>query len=422
MRSMSTLSNDDLRAYRSNIWKLYLFRFLMDFQLWWAIWVLYLTDLRGLSLSQVSVLEALFWGTAVLAEVPTGGVADRFGRRTSLALGGLCITAAVLTFGLATNYWILVVSYVAWAFGITFNSGAEQALMYESLKELGRENEFQQVAGRSGAVFSFAALAGGIAGALIASATNLSVPVIMSGAIAAPGILIALTMREPQLTEGEMRLDYGPLLRESARTAFRLPSVRAMLLLSALVTVFGMFAPMLFMQPFLHHHDVGTALVGVVQTPTRLAGMAGALVAYRATARMGMRGAFMTAPFIIAGSYLLLGGWDSVFAFVAFPAIALVSSMLLPPAADYINQRIPSNQRATILSLRTMVASLCAASLVPVMGIMADALSLQVMFLIAGCFAAVVLPLVLALWLRADAHEAASRASAPASQPTAAGS
>ena len=80
-------------------------------------------------------------GTAVLAEVPTGAVADRLGRKASLALGVGCTAVAVLIFGLATSYEVVLVSYVAWAIGIAFFSGADQALLFESLKALGREDE-----------------------------------------------------------------------------------------------------------------------------------------------------------------------------------------------------------------------------------------------------------------------------------------
>ncbi|MEX0786235.1 MAG: MFS transporter, partial [Dehalococcoidia bacterium] len=161
---MIALTDEDRRAYQANIWKSYLLHFLLNFQLWWGIWVLYLQDMRGFSLTQITLLEALFWGTAVFAEVPTGAIADRFGRKTSLALGAACVTVAVIAFALGTNYWIVLVSYLAWAFGAAFMSGAEYALIYESLKAVGKESEFQRVAGRLGAIFSFAVLAGGVAG------------------------------------------------------------------------------------------------------------------------------------------------------------------------------------------------------------------------------------------------------------------
>ena len=416
---MTELSAQDRRAYQANIWKSYALHFLMHFQLWWSIWVLYLMDMRGFSLTQIAILEALFWGTAVLADVPTGGIADRFGRRTSLALGAGFTTIAVLTFGLATNYWIVVVSYMTWALAFTFLSGAEYALLFESLKALGREGEFQQVAGRFGAVFSFAALAGGLVGAPVAAATNLSVPVLLSAAIAAPGVLVALSLREPALPEGEVRLGYRHLLRESVRTAISLPTVRYMLLLSALATAVT-FGPTLFMQPFLTGHGVDVVFLGFIQTPVRIAGIVGALAAYWATTRLGTRGAFLGAPLLLGAGYLLLGAWDNVYAFAAFPLISFTSSLLMPPATDYLNRRIPSNQRATILSLRTMLISLSAALLTPGLGVVADQLSLRAVFWVSAAVVGVLLPLALALWLRADLreHEPASPVEAePAAAP-----
>lgn len=401
---MSSLPDHDRRAYEANIWKSYLLHFFIYFQLWWNIWVLYLTDLRGLSLAQVATMEAFFWAVAVVAEVPTGAIADRFGRRTSLALGAGFSAAGVLAFGLATNYPVIFVAYIAWALGTAFVSGAEYAMIYESQRAVGREDEFQRVSGRLGAIYWLAAVAGGIIGALIASATDLSLPVVISGAITFPGVLVALSMREPDLAEGEVRLAYGNLLRESARTAVRIPSVRTMLVLSALVTVFT-FAPIIFMQPFLAGHDVDVALIGFLLAPVRLSAMAGSLVAYQATARAGTRGVFIAAPLLMAGSYILLGSLDTVFIFGAFAVVAFMNMLLLPPATEYLSRRIPQSQRATILSVRALLVSLGLAALEPGLGAAADALSLRAMFFIAAGLAGVLLPLALGLWLHADARE-----------------
>ena len=401
---MIELTAEDRRAYQANIWKSYLFHFLLNFQLWWGIWVLYLRDMRGFSLTQITLLEALFWGTAIFAEVPTGAIADRFGRKASLALGAGFVTVAVITFGLATNYWIVLASYLTWAFGAAFLSGAEYALIFESLKAVGKESDFQRVAGRFGAIFSFAALAGGVAGAPIAAATDLSVPILLSAAIAAPAFIVALSLREPDLPEGEVRLAYGHLLRESARTAFGAPAVRTMLVLSALVTSLTI-APHIFMQPFLADHDVDVALLGVIQTPVRLAQMFGALVAFWLVARTGTRGVFISAPLLMVATYLALGAFDTVYVFAAFPLASFVNSLLQPPATDYLNRRIPSNQRATILSIRMMMVSLTAALLEPALGVVADQASLQAVFFVAAGVVGVALPLALILWLRADTQE-----------------
>jgi MFS family permease len=75
------LSPADQRAYEANLKKAYLFQFFMSFQLWWPIWVVYLQDKRGLSLTQITALDSVFWLIIVVAQVPAGAIADRWGRK-----------------------------------------------------------------------------------------------------------------------------------------------------------------------------------------------------------------------------------------------------------------------------------------------------------------------------------------------------
>ena len=107
-------------AHESNIWKSYLYRFLMEFQLWWPIWVVYLQVKRGLSLTQITLMDAPFFVLIVLAEVPTGAIADRFGRRFSLVLGSSLFAVAVFIFAIADSYPVLLLSYGTWGLALTF--------------------------------------------------------------------------------------------------------------------------------------------------------------------------------------------------------------------------------------------------------------------------------------------------------------
>lgn len=402
---MNSPTIEEQRAYEANIWKSYAFQFLQSFQLWWPIWVLYLTDMRGFSLTQVSGLEALFWVVIVFAEVPTGAVADRFGRRTSLMLSAASTTAAILVFGLATNYWIVLVSYVVWGFGLTFQSGADSALVFESLKAVGRERDYQRVAGVGWGIFSLGTLAGMLAGAPIAAATDLAFPILLSSAIAFMALLMAATMKEPELALDEVRLGYRALIAESARTAWRLPAVRTMLVLSA-VLMASTNASFIFAQPFLHAHDVSTQMLGVAQSPIRLGGILGAVLAYRAVGAFGMRTTLVAAVAVIGVSYAVIGAWDSVFAFAALAPITMMSYMLLPIVSDYLNVRIPSSQRATILSIRQLLFGIVIAAFQPGLGLIADHVSLEAVFLTSAGFVVATAPIAFFFWLRADREEA----------------
>lgn len=373
------LSLKERRAYQTNTWKLYLYTFLMDFQLWWPLWVVYLRETRGFSLTQVTVLDAPFWLVIVLAEVPTGAVADRWGRKWSLLLGALTFSWAIVVFGLSSNYLLILVSYLGWAVALTFQSGASSAFLFDSLKVLGREADFERLTGRLFAVMSVAGLAGILLGAPFAAATNLATPIVVSGLIAVLAAPVALSMKEPPIAEHERSEGYLGLLRDSVAHVRRRPAVMRMLVYAALIGV-AAFAPVIFIQPFLRLHGVSIANLGFLQTPNRIMTTVGALLAYRASAVLGGRALFATLPAVMVASYCLLGGWGSVYAYVAFLPIAAMQGLAMPATGNYINQRIPSGQRATILSFRQLLFSLALAPVEPALGFVADRWGLRRVF------------------------------------------
>ena len=200
------LSPADARAYQANIWKFYLDTFLLNLQLWWPIWIIYLQEERGFSLGQVTLLEVPFYLSIVVLQIPAAAIADRWGRRTSLALGALLWAAGVTLFGLADTYQLLLFSYLVWGIAIALMTGADSAFLYDSLKALGREDEYQRIYGRAWAVLSAASLAGTLIGAPVAAATSLPFPIVLSGAIAALAVLATLTFTEPRPSHDEARL------------------------------------------------------------------------------------------------------------------------------------------------------------------------------------------------------------------------
>jgi len=393
-------------AFEGNVWKSYAYRFLMQLQLWWPIWVIYLQQDRGLSLTQITALDAPFLLVVILAEVPTGAVADRFGRKTSLVLGSLMFALAVYIFGIADNYPVILLSYTAWGLAQTFQSGADGALLYDSLKAIGREDDFQRINGRLWAITSLSVLIAILIGAPIAEATSLSFPVILSAGIALLAIPVAVSMHEPRHAQNEDAEPYLQMVRRGVGEAWRKPALRYVIIFSGFV--FGVtFAPLIFLQPFLREHDVGIGDLGLWQAPVRAAGIVSALLAYRFVARAGQRVAFLAMPLALAACYFFLSGVDAAWAFAAFLPVGLVAGMQNTVLTTYVNRRIPSERRATMLSVQSVAGSIFLAVMEPLGGVIADTLGLQPLFLIFAAITIVVAPALLLLWNRAEAAELA---------------
>jgi MFS family permease len=171
------------------------------------------------------------------------------------------------------------------------------------------------------------------------------------------------------------------------------------------VIVTATFTPLVFQQPFLNHHGVGTANLGLWQAPIRGAGIVSALLATQFVARMGQRGAFFALPVGLAIANFALSGVDHAWAASAFLGMGLVAGVQPPIVATYINQRIPSERRATILSVQSVVASGILAAGQPIGGVIADQFGLRAVFLVFGLLTVTLGTAVLVQWNRAEARE-----------------
>ncbi len=399
---LMSLSPADQRAYGANIWKVYAFQFFMNFQFWHSIWVLYLTDLRKFSMTQVTLLDVPFWLLIVVAEVPSGAFADRFGRRTSLVMASACFTLAILIFGLTGNYIVILFSYSLWALSLTFMSGADNALLYDSLKLLGREGEFAKVGGRLAAVMAGGALGGTLLGAPMAAwMDSLSLPIVLSSVMVVASLVCALSMKEPPLYAGET-VRYVDLFRDARDIIWTQPAVRSFMVLATVIAV-ASFAPAVFFeQPFLRDHGVKVEYFGLALAPNLMLGVLTALVAYKVVGLTGPRAVYLWITGALLMSIGVLSAVNSVWAFAAFPVMVGMRNMLQPLAGDYLNRRIPSSHRATVLSIRQLLFSLWVAPMEPILGLVFDHVSLMAVYRVSALALLAIGPPVYLWWLRHD--------------------
>lgn len=391
------------RRLRANLHLFVAFRALTMFMALGPIWVVYLQEDRGLSLGQVTAMEGPFWLALVLLEVPTGVVADRFGRRISLLGGAFVNFAAIALFAVADNYPLLFASYMLWAAGLTLLSGADGAFFYDTLKALGRADDYQKLWGRMWAVAGVATGAGVLVGGPLGAWLGLQAPILLTAFASLAAMLVGMAFCEPPGDEAHHGSHPG-LIANTRIAVGLIRSSRPILMLMSLGAVFTgtVMAADVLVQPYLRGHDIDVAWFGPLLIPGRILGIVGALVAYRLTATLGLRGIVPLILVLVAVPLAGLAGVESVAAFAVYPLFGAVGGILNPLMSDYVNRRIPSGQRATVLSFSQLFFSLVAAGLVPAAGQLGDEFGLRAAYGGMVVFVLVAaIPLVLA-FLRAD--------------------
>jgi MFS family permease len=384
---------------QANVRKYYIYNFFLNLQLWWPIWVIYLKEERGLSQAQVTLIDVPFWLSIVLLQIPAAALADRWGRKPALIASGTFFALAITLFGLASTFPLLLTSYFLWGVAFSLFNGTESAFIYDSLKALGREDEYQRIYGRAWAINMVAAVAGTLIGAPLADATSLAFPIVLSGAIAGGCALTALTFREPPRAETAIaHLSYAGILRQSADLVRRQPAIRYAILFVGVIAI-GSIGPIFFFQPFLAEHGVDTSEFGLWQTPMRVVAIFGALAAPRIVFELGERRTFYLMPVVLIASYLVLATWGSLYAQVAFLSMNFIWVMSQPVLTDYVNKRVPSEQRATVVSLTNLVRSFVLIPCAPLMGVLADEVSSTAPFWAGAILVAGLSLPLLALWL-----------------------
>ncbi|MBK7329820.1 MAG: hypothetical protein IPI85_12265 [Dehalococcoidia bacterium] len=125
-------------------------------------------------------------------------------------------------------------------------------------------------------------------------------------------------------------------------------------------------------QPYLVDRNVEVGVFfSLLQVPILVAGLGGALLSGRVSRGAGTK-ALVAGPLLGAGCFAALAGAPGLAAYAALPLLIGISSCVEPIATGYINRRIGSERRATVLSITSMFRSLVLAALAPGLGYATD--------------------------------------------------
>jgi len=372
----------------------------------WGINTLFLLD-AGLTVTEAFSANAFFTGGQVIFEIPTGIVADTVGRRTSYLLGAATLFAATLAYfwlwKIHGPFWAWAVVSILLGLGFTFFSGATEAWLVDGLRAAGYKDDLDSAFAKGSIATGVAMLTGTLAGGFVAQATNLGVPYLMRAiAIALTFILAFLFMRDEGFkpkAKTSLFKDMRSVFADSIEFGFRKAPVRWVMLsgvFSGGVSIYAFYA----MQPHLLNLCGSSAGYGIAGTADAVVAgaqiLGGVLVPYagRVFARRTGFFIFGTVVSVIALALIgLLGNFYLVLG--VFTVWSVVFAATTPIRQSYINELLPSEQRATILSFDNMLASAGGVIAQPVLGKTADVYGYPMSYLASAAVQLLALPFVI---------------------------
>lgn len=375
---------------------------LQGFLLVMPIIVIYWQDL-GLSLTEIFWLQVVFSVMIVVSEVPSGYLADRFGRVNVIRWGLALSAIAYFIYFTADGFWFFLFGEIVLAIGVSCVSGADVAFIYDTLKQYGKEKEGMRQNGRILATMQFSeSLAALTTTGLALLLSPLRWFFILQALVPTIGLFLATRLREPRLhaTSAAPRP-----LREIIRFAVREHHhLRSLQLFAASVGT-GTLVMVWLVQPYWQHAGVPLELFGILWAGLNLTTVVGASLAHHLDRVISFRTLFLSfalAPFILYAGLFVSPLW---FGLAIAPLFWLLRGLFQPTIEDYVNRVVESSERATMQSLTKLATRALFSITSPFIGWVADLYTLTTAFaaaaLILGTLALLTGVMVLASMRRA---------------------
>ena len=356
--------------YSKNIKNYYMYSTFAELLILGPILVLFLVA-KGLSFTEIMVLQSISAMAVVLFEVPTGAVSDKIGRKESLLLGSLLWAISLGIYVVGRSFLMFIFAEVIFSLGATFKSGADNALIYDSLKVMEREKEFQSIEGKARSFALYAQAVGSIIAGFVYE-INTNLPFLISIFFMVVTFIISLGFKEPPI-EGKMGkygINYIEQIRESGKFIISHEKIKAIIIFTMMFFIFYRTA-FFYYQPYMEAVKIPVRYFGIIFFVFNITAAFASKRSHWIMEKTKPKTlSFMALLMII--SFVLLGSvktWFGVFA-ILFQQIA--RGIYRPVTTKYLNKHIPSDKRATVLSFQSLACNMSVAMAFPLMGMLKD--------------------------------------------------
>lgn len=369
---------------QTNITKLYLIKIAKWFMLFMPIIVLFYQE-NGLEMQDVFLLQGVYSVAIVVLEIPSGYLADVLGRKKTLIIGSILGCSGFVIYSFSYGFWGFLMAEMTMGIGQSLISGADSAMLYDTLKALDKKDKYLKLEGRMISVGNFAEATAGILGGLLAE-ISLRTPFYAQTGVAFIGIPAAIMLIEPLRHKKIARMNFRDILSIVEYALIKNKKLKWNIIFSAVIGA-STLTMAWFVQPYFRMVDLQLSLFGVFWTLLNLSVAITSYFAYKVEYRLGPTKMIVFIALAIPLLYLLISQIEIIWGISVLFFFYLVRGVATPVLKDYINRIAESHTRATVLSVRNFVIRILFAGIGPFLGWYTDHYTLtNALALAAGTF------------------------------------
>jgi len=371
-----------LKSYHLNIYFLYLIKLSK-----WLMFVMPIVALfyneNGLSDFDIFFLQAIYSASVAVMEIPSGYMADVVGRKKTLVLGSILGTAGYLIYSISHDFSGFLVAEIVLGIGGSFISGADSAMLFDSLAATQRKHQYLQFEGRITSLGNFAETAAAVCGGLLAALLSYRAVYVSQAIIASLAIPAALLLLEPPkdslITQPGLRHILS-VCKSTVLTDAKLSSAIFLSSVTGIATLSMAWSAQIYF--------VANGFTEVTITPLWVSlNLTVAIIAAFTADTVKILGKKVTLFLIIfylPSAYIFLGWLPILPALFCLFLFYAIRGFATPVLKDLINQNCDAATRATVLSIRSLIIRFGFAVLGPCIGLLSEYATLSFAYIITG--------------------------------------
>ena len=336
---------------------------------------------NGLNLQQVMILQGIYSFMVAVMEIPSGYLADIFGRKNTLILGSIFCFLGFLIISLSFNFWYFFTGEIILGIGSSFISGADSAILYDSLAESKKEDEYTKVEGVAYGIGNFSEAIAGICGGLLAE-ISLRLTWEVQVVIAALIIPFTFLLIEPKVhQENKLPKSFRAIWQVVKFSLLENKLLKWLIILSSSIG-FATLSLAWFAQPYFKSINMPLKYFGFAWAFLNLTTGFSSINAYRVQEILSKKSFLIFISLGISIPLFFLSKSTAILGLIMITTIYVIRGLATPVMRTYINDITPSNMRATVLSIRSFCIRVTFAIMAPLMGWIADIYTLKQSFLL----------------------------------------